>query len=184
MPKPMLLALVLAIGSTARATVIVPAEFREVVAGSEIIAYGRVMDVRPEWSADRRHITSHVTFAVGTYLKGGADTTITFSVPGGEIGRYRSIMAGAPVFAAGDEAVLFLKSGGGTPIIFGFNQGVFRVRTDAATGRRMVVSPALSARGDPPEPLARGSSERRSVPLEAFAARVKDIMAELQGTAR
>ena len=39
-----------------RATVLVPAEFREIVAGSQIIVYGRVVDVRAEWTDDRRRI--------------------------------------------------------------------------------------------------------------------------------
>ena len=32
----------------------IPAEFREVVAGSDLIAYGRVAEVRPQWADQRR----------------------------------------------------------------------------------------------------------------------------------
>ena len=123
---------------------LVPAEFSEIVGGSEIIAYARVVDVRPEWADGRRWIDSVVTAEVVSYLKGGSDETITFKVPGGQLGRYRSVVVGAPVFTRGDEAVLFLKSnaahGGSLPDVFGLNQGVFRVRVDpadrAADGRR------------------------------------------------
>jgi hypothetical protein len=37
--------------STLSATVVLPAEFSEVVTGSQIIVYGRVAAVRPEWAA-------------------------------------------------------------------------------------------------------------------------------------
>ena len=94
----------------ASATVLVPAEFSEIVGGSQIIAYARVVDVRPEWADGRRWIDSVVTAEVVSYLKGGSEETITFKVPGGRLGRYRSVVVGAPVFARGDEAVLFLKS--------------------------------------------------------------------------
>ena len=71
------------------ATVIVPAEFREVVPGPELIAYGRVVDVQAQWADDRRRIDSVVTVDVLSWFKGGTDGTVAFVVPGGEIGRYR-----------------------------------------------------------------------------------------------
>ena len=94
------------------ATVIVPAEFREVVDGSDLIAYGRVIDVHPEWADGRRRIDSIVTVDVMSWFKGGNESTLSFVVPGGEIGRYRQVMIGAPVFKPGDEAFLFLKTPG------------------------------------------------------------------------
>jgi hypothetical protein len=127
----------------------VPAEFSEIVGGSEIIAYARIVDVRPEWADGRRWIDSVVRAEVVSYIKGGSQTTISFKVPGGRLGRYRSVVVGAPVFAPGDEAMLFLKSNAADadalPEVFGLNQGVFRVRVDARTGQRMVVPPPVMA---------------------------------------
>jgi hypothetical protein len=80
------------------ATVLVPAEFREVVQGSALIAYGRVVDVRAQWGDGRARIDTVVTVEVASWLKGGSDQEITFKVPGGEMGRYRSVIIGAPVF--------------------------------------------------------------------------------------
>src|SRR6185436_17271337 len=102
-----LLALLLA-APALRATVLVPAEFREIVAGSQIIVYGRIAEVQPEWSGDHRLIESVVTLEAATYLKGGPGGVVTFRVPGGQIGRYKSVMIGAPEFHPGEEAVLFL----------------------------------------------------------------------------
>ncbi len=177
--------------SIASATVLVPAEFGEIVGGSEIIAYARVVEVRPEWADGRRWIDSVVTAEVISYLKGGSEETITFKVPGGRLGRYRSVVVGAPVFARGDEAVLFLKShgepGGSLPDIFGLNQGVFRVRVDPRTGQRMVVPPPVIAAqssapaAGEPQPVKRGSIDRRPLPFDAFGARVREVMSTRKG---
>jgi hypothetical protein len=164
------------------ATVLVPAEFREVVAGSQLIVYGRVVDVRPEWTADRRRIDSVVTFEAGAYFKGGPASAVTFRVPGGQIGRYKSVTVGAPEFTVGEEAVLFLTARGPAMAqVFGLNQGVFRIRVDERTGRRTVLPPALVATGETPAALKRGAPERRAVGLEAFAGQVRAALAQPGG---
>lgn len=170
---------VLVASAAVRATVLLPAEFREIVGDSQIIAYGRVVDAVPELTDDRKRIETIVTFEVETYLKGGPGETLTFRVPGGQVGRYRSITVGAPVLVNGTEAVLFLrKPDEGLPYVFGLNQGVFRVQRDLRTQSRLVVPPLL-ARGDTPETVVRGAVSRQPVPLEAFGAQVRSVMAEL-----
>ena len=165
-----------------RATVLIPAEFREIVAGSQIIVYGRVAEVRPEWSEDRSRIDTIVTVEAGSYLKGGPGGTVTFRVPGGQIGRYKNVVVGAPSFQAGEEAVLFLSaSGPSVAARFGLSQGVFRVRVDARTGRRLVIPPVLMAGGDDPQAVTRGDRSRRQLSLEAFAATVRTAMAQPSG---
>ncbi|MGB2715041.1 MAG: hypothetical protein WBC51_12735 [Vicinamibacterales bacterium] len=165
--------------SAVRATVLLPAEFREIVGDSQIIAYGRVVDAVSELSDDRKRIETIVTFEVETYLKGGPGETLTFRVPGGQVGRYRSITVGAPVLEAGNEAVLFLrKPERGLPYVFGLNQGVFRVQRDTRTQRRLVAAPLL-ARGETPESVVRGAASRQPMPLETFGAQVRSVMAEL-----
>jgi hypothetical protein len=165
--------------STLRATTLLPAEFREIVGESQIIAYGRVLDALPELSDDRKRIETIVTFEVGTYLKGGPGETLTFRVPGGQIGRYRSVMVGAPVFENGDEAVLFLtQREDGQPRVFGLSQGVFRVLREARSQRRLVLPPLL-ARGESPEIVVRGATGRQPMALETFGAQVMSILAEL-----
>lgn len=167
-----------------RATVLLPAEFREIVAGSQIIVYGRVSEMRPEWSGDRSRIETTVTIAAGSYLKGGPGGTVTFRVPGGQIGRYRNIMVGAPSFQPGEEAVLFLSaSGPSVAHVFGLSQGVFRVRVDQRTGRRLVIPPVLMAQGDDPQAVTRGDRSRSQLSLDAFAATVRAAMAQ-PGVAR
>jgi hypothetical protein len=165
-----------------RATVLLPAEFREIVAGSQIIVYGRVVAVRPEWSSDRSRIDTVVTVTVGSYLKGGPGDTVTFRVPGGQIGRYRNVMVGAPQFRPGEEAILFLSAAGPSIAhVFGLSQGVFRVRMEGRSGRRIVVPPVLIAQSEDPQTVTRGDASRRQLSLDDFAATVRTAMAQSGG---
>lgn len=176
-----LVPLILLTGVALRATVLLPADFREVVLGSHVIVYGRVIDMQPSWSEDRRSISTLVTIQAGTYLKGGPGETATFRVPGGTIGRYRSVLIGAPQFQEGDEAVFFLRGDGPEAGgIFGLTQGLFRVREEAGTGRRMVM-PAPTAKGDQPERVVRGAPDRKMVGLDEFAQQVRAIMTQAGG---
>jgi hypothetical protein len=166
------------------ATVVIPAEFREIVAGSSVIAHVRIVDLRAEWSDGRRRVDTIVTAEVVSPLKGAPDRMLTFKVPGGQLGRYRTVMVGAPVFTRGDEAVLFLSSEpGGVPSVFGLNQGVFRVQPEPVSGRRVVVPPPLMS-GPTPQVLRRGSAMRRPLALEAFGAQVREVMAAQQAGVR
>ena len=167
--------------SVASATVLVPAEFNDIVGGSAIIAHARIVDVKAQWADGRRWIDSVVTADVLTYLKGeSAQQTISFKVPGGRLGRYRSVVVGAPDFVRGEEAVLFLKTRGDElPDVFGLNQGVFRIRIDSVTGQRVVVPPVMKAvqPGADPQPVVRGAVDRKPLTFESFGARVREALA-------
>ena len=160
------------------ATVLVPAEFREVVNGADLIVYARVSATEARWSDDRKHVDTLVTLHAGTYLKGSARETLVVAVPGGTIGRYMNVTVGAPSYNVVDEAVFFLTTRGrDLPAIFGLNQGLFRVSTEGAS-RRRVVTPPLMSRGSGPETVVRGDPARRPVLLETFGAQVQSVLAE------
>jgi hypothetical protein len=177
MPRLLLIVAVLFLAPPLGATVLVPAEFHEIVQGSQVIVHGRVLEVRSDWTDDRFRVETIVTLEAGAYFKGGPGERVTFRVPGGTIGRYRSLMVGAPEFRVGDEVVMFLKSDGpSVPHVFGLSQGVFRVRRALRSGRRLVVPPALMASSDTPQRVTRGAAARRPVPLETFGAQVRAAM--------
>jgi hypothetical protein len=177
-----LIPLLLGLSPVLSATVLIPSDFREIVSGSQVIVHGRVSEIRAEWTAGRRRIESVVTLETSSFYRGTVAPTVTFRVPGGQIGRYKSVTVGAPEFRAGDEVVLFLKAQGpAVPQVFGLNQGVFRVRVDPRTGRRLVMQPIVTAKGTAPEPVVRGARDRRPLPLEQFAAQIRIV---LRGGAR
>ena len=64
------------------------------------------------------------------------------------------------------------------PHLVGLAQGVFRVRTDAATGTRLVTPeivrmPAMASPG--PVRVVRGDTTRRPAPLAAFLQEVRTL---------
>src|SRR4029453_5109884 len=105
------------------ATVILPIEFRELVATAPVIVHGQVVDVRAGWADGRRSVETFVTIAATEYLKGDLGERMRFRIPGGQLGSYRTIFVGAPEFSEGDEVVLFLQySGASYPYIIGLSQ--------------------------------------------------------------
>ena len=162
------------------ATVIVPIEFRELVATAPVILHGQVVDVRGGWVDGRRSVETFVTIAVADYLKGNLGESVTIRVPGGQIGRYRTVFVGAPSFQEGDEVVLFLKRAGSSyPFIIGLSQGAFRVVADARTGQRIVTTPIVMGNGgDTPEPVVRGDVLRKPLAIDAFRDAVRQVLAQ------
>jgi hypothetical protein len=158
-----------------QATVILPASLDELVTGARAIVHGRVVTVEPRWVDGRRQIETLVTVHAEEYLKGDLGSEVTFKVPGGQLGPYRSVMVGAPTFNEGDEIVVFLNAQGpAVPWISGLNQGVFRV-ADNGSGVKVVVPGVSLTAGADPE-IVRGDPARHRVGLQAFAERVKVLV--------
>jgi hypothetical protein len=177
MRRALIVALLLAVPAALRATVIVPIEFRELVAVSSTIVHGRVADVRAQWVDGRRAIETFLTVDADDYYKGSGAGTLTVRIPGGQIGRFRTVFVGAPEFKAGDEVVLFLRSSGGRVSIVGLSQGAYRVVADRS-GRRVVASPVVMGRTDgAAEAVVRGDVTRRPLAVEAFRNLVKHVAA-------
>jgi hypothetical protein len=168
------------LSAAVQATVLIPIEFRELVAIAPVIVHGRVVEVRSAFVDGRRAVETFVTIEAAEYFKGDLGAEITVRVPGGQVGRYRTVFIGAPEFRQGDELVLFLKnSGSPLPYIVGLSQGAFRVVTDARSGRRMVTTPVVMGKQDgAAERVVRGDPARKPIPIESFRAVVRQAMAQ------
>ena len=159
------------------ATVLLPVDFSTVVIGSGIIVHGRVVDVRPVLAGPRRTIESLVTMTVLDAIKGDPGSTITFRMPGGQIGRYRRVVVGAPEFAEGDEAVVFLRgSAPSVPTPVGLSQGVYRVMRDRDARAFVTPAPVTLSRGAAPQRIVRGDPDRKPMPVDAFTREVEGIL--------
>jgi hypothetical protein len=183
MRRVVVVALLVVLSVAVQATVLVPIEFRELVATAPVIVHGRVVDVRTAFVDGRRSVETFVTVEAAEYLKGDLGDHVTFRVPGGQLGRYRTVFVGAPEFREGDELVLFLKSTGSpVPYIVGLSQGAFRVVPDARSGRRMVTTPIVMGRADGAAVrVVRGDVTRKPVPIESFRDVVRQVMATQAG---
>jgi hypothetical protein len=157
------------------ATTIAPADFAEMVAGSHVIVHGAVVDMRAVAIGGRNTIETLITVAVATPLKGESSGTVVFRIPGGQVGRYRRVMVGAPQFTEGEEVVLFLSGRApAMPIPFGLHQGVYRVTR--AAGRAMVTPLVADGAGR----VVRGDPARRPIALDAFAREVRTLLERAQ----
>ena len=165
MRRLVLCALCVCLPVAVRATVLISIEFRELVAVSNVIVHGRVTDVHGEWTDGRRGVDTLVTIDAREYLKGDLGQSFTIRVPGGQLGRYRTVFVGAPEFRVDDEVVLFLRENR----IVGLSQGAYRVVADPQTGRPTVVAPIVMAiTPGAAEPVVRGDSRRKPVALDTF----------------
>jgi hypothetical protein len=171
-PKlPALLAALVLASASVFATVVVPAEFREVVTDAELIVRGLVTDVR-SFVVPGDGIDTVATIAVESVLKGQAmDSFVSVRVPGGEVGSTKFVMVGAPTFKNGDRAVFFLKRTREQiwrPI--GLTMGVYRVQAEPGTGRAVVYPPALptASRTATSATVVRGDPQRKLLPVSEF----------------
>jgi len=168
--------LLLALAGTARATVVVPADLGELSHDAIAIVRGRVARVDAQFTEDRGTIETLVTLEVESYLKGALGQTIRFKVPGGELGRFRSIVVGTPEFIVDQHVVVFLGARGpSVPYIVGFNQGVFRVVRAADNSGWLVTPPANLPAVGASVRIVRGDPARRPLPLADFEQKVRTL---------
>lgn len=158
------------LSSVPRATVLVPIAFRQLVATAPVIVHGRVQGVRATWVDGRRALQTLVTIDASEYFKGDLGRTVTIAVPGGELGRYRTVFIGAPVFRPGDEVVLFLKpTGAAHPFVIGLNEGVFRVVGERGSAGRLVTPPVVTGASiDDGDVTPRARLPRRAMAWDRF----------------
>jgi hypothetical protein len=170
--------LVVALGASASATTLIPADLGELSRDAQAIVRGRVARLDARWTEDRGTIETIVTLEVDDYLKGALGPMLRFRTPGGDLGRYRSIVVGAPEFAVDQHVIVFLGAHGpSVPYVLGLSQGVFRL-APVADGSDWVVTPPLAlAPATRPTPIVRGDTSRRAVPLSDFEQRVRALAA-------
>jgi hypothetical protein len=168
--------LLLALTLPARATVLIPADLGELSRDALAIARGRVVALDAQWTEDRGTIETIVTLEVEIYLKGSLGSTLRFRVPGGELGRFRSVVVGAPAFAVDQRVVVFLGARGpSVPHVLGLNQGVFRVSRAADNSGWFVTSPVMLPPAAGAVRVVRGDPSRRAVALGDFEQTVRGL---------
>jgi len=173
---PVVALLLVVLASPVRATVFLPADLGELSRDARVIVRGRVVAVDARWTDDRRGIDTIVTLEVESYLKGAFGSMLAFRVPGGDLGRYRSIVVGAPEFAVDDRVVLFLgTTGPSIPYILGLSQGVFRVVRAADNSGLLVTPPGIFPSAAGAVRIVRGDPGRRAMPLAEFEGRVRAL---------
>ena len=159
-----------------RATVVISADLGELSRDALAIARGRVAALDAQWTEDHGTIETMVTLEVESYLKGSLGSTLRFRVPGGELGRFRSIVVGAPEFAVNQRIVVFLGARGpSVPHVLGLNQGVFHVSRAADNSGWLVTSPVMMPATAGNVRVVRGDPARRPLALDQFEQTVRSL---------
>jgi len=159
------------------ATVVVPAEFREIVGDASLIVRGRVTDVRAV-RVPNQGVETVATIAVDATLKGTPDDFVSIRVPGGVVGRYRWVMVGSPSLAAGQHGVFFLKRDSNNawrPV--GLAMGIYAIRAAPISGVPVVEPPLVSGRTAAIGTVVRGDSRRRLMAVSEFESLVRAVSA-------
>lgn len=104
---------------------------------SQTVVHGRVVASRAEWNSTHTSIVTVYTVKPDRYLKGDLGATFELTQLGGQVRNLAMQVPGAPHFRVGEEVVLFVwtDSVERRHQAIGFEQGVFRVRTDPGGGR-------------------------------------------------
>jgi hypothetical protein len=176
----------LVLSTSLQATVTIPTDLTDVVSLSTLIVRGRVVDTRAFTDVANGPVVTAVTVSVSEVLKGTADAAVTFRVHGGDLGRYRQVMIGAPTFRVGDDAYLFLKraSDGGLWTV-GMGAGVYKITPAALTGPLMVNPPVVAGvTATAGAQVVRGDARRKPMAVGDFASIVKLLMAVSAGAGK
>lgn len=122
------------------ATTVVPVSFEDLIARSELIFAGQVIDRRSTYlRGPDAPIVTDVTFDVLRVLKGSAGLRTQLTFLGGTVGRDTLIVSGMPQFEVGERDMLFVSADriASSPLV-GFWQGRFRIVRDSITGRDLI----------------------------------------------
>jgi hypothetical protein len=154
-----------------RATTTIPTDLADVVSAATLIVRGHVTDTRSFTEIANGPVMTAVTMTVDDVLKGSGDRTVTFRVHGGEIGRYRYSVIGAPTFQVGEDAYVFLKrSASGSLWPVGMSAGVYRVNG-------LVNAPVVAGRtATVGAQVQRGDVRRKPMPPAEFGSLVRMLM--------
>ena len=85
----------------------------ELVERSDTVVAGEVLDMRSAWTVDRRQIFTTITLRADRRFKGGTRSLIRFRIPGGTVGDTRLMVTHSPVFAVGEQTLVFLAGDSG-----------------------------------------------------------------------
>ncbi len=124
-------ALLLLIGTLASA-IMVKVEMPELVANSTNIIAGKVLSVTSHYTPDHKSIYTVIDIAVQSELAGSTNASeIAIRQAGGVMPDLGLAISDMPVFAAGEDVILFLaKNGDGTYGVSDMRQGKYTIAGD------------------------------------------------------
>ncbi|MFW6058127.1 MAG: hypothetical protein ACOC9W_04650 [Persicimonas sp.] len=179
-------------------------DLESLVANSEQIVEGEVVDVESKVEDDR--VVTYTTIEVTDGIKGSKESdTVTIRQLGGQTEELATRVAGMAHFAQGERAMVFLErpSADATPVITGMSQGKFEIAVGPDNTTRYVVprlgdisllEPVDSVEKQGDQSLKQSAIEagnyqparpsdlyERVVPLEVFKEEVRAVVRDQEG---
>ena len=144
----------------------------ELVAGSDAVIRGKIVEVHSFWDAAGTLIHTEALVRVDERLLGEAPGFVTLRTVGGTVGSYTVEAHGFPEFRRNESLIAFIKhQADGTARIVGYREGQFRVlRTPEG---RVWAMPMVEGRYLTKD--GRVAPPARTVTLEEFRERLRDI---------
>ena len=145
---------------------------------AERIVVGVCSQAQSQWV--RGQIYTRYVFSVSQAVKGPAISQLELHLPGGHVQGAVTRIVGMPVFAPGDEAVLFLTAANalGHPWPVGLGQGHFAIKRGPANRPHVFQAlDGLALHADPQGAPKKAQPDEpvQGMPLDQFLARVRTL---------
>jgi len=112
----------------------------ELARESDLVAVGKVKELRSEWTAGQKAIVTRVTLGLEEVLKGNSGQSVTLVVPGGEVDGVGEWYSHTPRFKKEEEIVVFAKRQGTSAFrVARGEEGRLLITKDPRTGNRHVA---------------------------------------------
>lgn len=130
-------------------------------------------------SANAGYVWTRTTFEVTEAWKGSPPAEFTVRLPGGDAAGLRVMVEGAPRFAVGEQAVLFLAIGKGSELkILSWAEGTFRILRNPLTGAEEAMQDTAGLQVLDPRTGKWSQGGQRKLPLGQLRARVAQAIGE------
>ncbi|MDO9324826.1 MAG: hypothetical protein Q7T80_07690 [Methanoregula sp.] len=113
--------------------IMVSQNLSELTLGSDAIVYGKIVDVKSQWNADKTHIETTAQILVNDVFASSDKSvspgnTISVTVRGGAVGNDTEWVEDTPVFIPNVDVIVFLKkTSTGKYALYGLTQGLIPV---------------------------------------------------------
>jgi hypothetical protein len=156
------------------------ASVKELAQASTAILVGKCDKVESFWDENRTRIFTQVKIRAEESLKGNPGSEVVITVPGGRVGNTLYEVSDMPVFAPGEEVLVFLwRHPTGKNLVTGALQGKLSIVEDKKTGKKLLRGVSLRLEDD--KTLRKTSATQSSAPEKIF---LEDFVREVKGYAR
>jgi len=173
---------VLFAGSVAEATILRDLRLADLVAQSDAVVVGTVVDAKSAWDGAGAQIFTDVTVDVGEYVVGVGPRRLQVRQQGGRVGDVVMHVAGNAAFAPGEEVVLFLIRQDGFSYTVGMELGKYTIARDGSDARvhratTVPVATFVDARRLGPMRLGTADLTWEGAALERLLAEIRSLAA-------